>query len=372
MRWFVARTRTRTFRVVPDTTLTWDLFLKDFLLGLKDVEATELADLAGLSVMGRAASTSGSPAAITATIDGQVLRLSGSALAFGTLATAGLTDNAVTNAKIRDSAALSVIGRSVSTAGDPADIAAGTDGNVLRRSGAAIGFGTVATAGIADDAISNDKIRDSVALSVIGRSANSLGGPDDISAANDGEVLRRSGAALGFGTIATAGIANDAVTNAKLADMAQDTIKGRTSGAGTGDPVDLTAAQVATIVAAAVASALGIAGGKYTPTLTNVANLDASTAFEARWIRIGNNIFVTGLVQPDATTVGVLCQLGISLPVASNLGVSSDLAGVSAATAVQQAAGIVGDTANDRAVMQWIATDNTAQNMNFHFAYTVI
>src|SRR3990172_4105049 len=31
-------------------------------------------------------------------------------------------------------------------------------------------------------------------------------------------------------------IADDAVTNAKLADMAQSTIKGRAAGAGTGDP----------------------------------------------------------------------------------------------------------------------------------------
>ncbi len=51
-------------------------------------------------------------------------------------------------------------------------------------------------------------------------------------------------------TVGTAQIDNDAATNAKLADMAQATIKGRASGAGTGDPTDLTAAQVATIIAA--------------------------------------------------------------------------------------------------------------------------
>jgi len=43
-------------------------------------------------------------------------------------------------------------------------------------------------------------------------------------------------------------IANGAVTNAKAADMAQATIKGRQSGAGTGDPEDLTAAQARTIL----------------------------------------------------------------------------------------------------------------------------
>lgn len=40
----------------------------------------------------------------------------------------------------------------------------------------------------------------------------------------------------------------NAITNAKLAQMAQSTIKGRAAAAGTGDPVDLSAAQVKTIL----------------------------------------------------------------------------------------------------------------------------
>lgn len=43
-------------------------------------------------------------------------------------------------------------------------------------------------------------------------------------------------------------IANDAVTNAKAANMAQSTIKGRAVGAGTGDPTDLTATQATAIL----------------------------------------------------------------------------------------------------------------------------
>lgn len=50
----------------------------------------------------------------------------------------------------------------------------------------------------------------------------------------------------GSGTTLT--IDNDAVSNAKLANMAQDTIKGRASGAGTGDPTDLTATQATAIL----------------------------------------------------------------------------------------------------------------------------
>jgi len=149
---------------------------------------------------------------------------------------AKIADDAIGNEHIRDSVALSVIGRSSSTSGNPADIVAGTNGHVLRRSGTTLGFGQVANAGIAngavtnsklgadavdgakiaDDAIGNEHIRDSAALSVIGRSANSSGNPADIAATTDGYVLRRSGTTLGFGQVVTAGIANNAVTEEKL------------------------------------------------------------------------------------------------------------------------------------------------------------
>lgn len=43
-------------------------------------------------------------------------------------------------------------------------------------------------------------------------------------------------------------IDNDVVTNAKLANMAQATVKGRAAGAGTGDPTDLTQTQLTALV----------------------------------------------------------------------------------------------------------------------------
>lgn len=50
----------------------------------------------------------------------------------------------------------------------------------------------------------------------------------------------------GTGTVLT--VDSNVITNAKAADMAQATIKGRAAGAGTGDPTDLTASQVAAIL----------------------------------------------------------------------------------------------------------------------------
>lgn len=54
---------------------------------------------------------------------------------------------------------------------------------------------------ITANAVSNEKFRKSGALSVVGRSANSLGNVADIAASNDHQVLRRSGTSLGFGAI---------------------------------------------------------------------------------------------------------------------------------------------------------------------------
>ena len=110
----------------------------------------------------------------------------------------------------------------------------------------------------------------------------------------------------------------------------------------------------------------------YTPTLTNVTNLAASTAYQCQWSRVGNIVTVGGRVDVDPTTTGS-CVLGISLPVASNLAQTYQLNGAAACTTIAgQSAGIYGDSANDRASMSWIAVDVTNQPMFFTFTYLVI
>jgi len=63
------------------------------------------------------------------------------------------------------------------------------------------------------------------ALSVIGRASNSAGAAAEISAASDGQVLVRSGSALVFGQVPEAGIADEAVTADKIAADAIDDTK---------------------------------------------------------------------------------------------------------------------------------------------------
>ena|SRR3990167_5910609 len=111
----------------------------------------------------------------------------------------------------------------------------------------------------------------------------------------------------------------------------------------------------------------------YTPGLTNVSNLDASTAYQCQYFRVGNVVTVSGKVDVDPTTAGVSTSLGINLPIASNLGAIGDCAGVAFASGIAgQGAAIIADIAANRAQMEWVTTDVTNQPMYFSFTYLVI
>jgi hypothetical protein len=182
-----------------------------------------------------------------------------------------VADNSITNAKLRDSGPLSVIGRTANTTGDPGDISAtAASGAVLRESGSTVGFGTVATAGVADDAVTFAKMQNIATDSLIGRDTASSGDPENIllnatlsmdgagnlqRAALTGDVTALAGSnatAIGANKVLTTMIADAQIILAKMADLAADRIIGRANGAGTGVPTALTAAQVATIIQASI------------------------------------------------------------------------------------------------------------------------
>lgn len=67
--------------------------------------------------------------------------------------------------------------------------------------------------------------------------------------------------------------------------------------------------------------------GTWTPTLTNVTNVDASVGGACHYIRIGDNVMCWGLLQIDATVAASAVVVRMSLPIASNFSDTSDASG---------------------------------------------
>lgn len=129
---------------------------------------------------------------------------------------------------------------------------------------------------------------------------------------------------------------------------------------------------VVTVSQLASTDITGLGSGTYTPTLTGVANVGASTAYQCQYGRVGSFVTVSGKLDVDPTAAGSV-QLGISLPIPSNLGANENCAGTAVCPFIAgQAASIVGDSTNDRAQMEYIAVDVTNQPMFFTFSYVVM
>lgn len=138
---------------------------------------------------------------------------------------------------------------------------------------------------------------------------------------------------------------------------------------------------VTPVLGAATATSINFGGttlatyveGTYTPTLTNTTNITGSTAFLTRYTRVGNVVTVYGYVTINFTGAGNFA-LGMSLPIASNLGtLTLDLAGSGGANVTANVStGIFADTANDRATFGGNVAAGGSRDINFTFHYFVI
>lgn len=123
---------------------------------------------------------------------------------------------------------------------------------------------TVSTSGtvwtIDNDAVNNDKLANMATQTFKGRTTAGTGNPEDLTVAQAKTMLNLAGSNSGDQTITLTGdvtgngtgtfgvtIVTDTVDNTKLANMATQTIKGRTT-AGTGDPEDLSATQALAVI----------------------------------------------------------------------------------------------------------------------------
>lgn len=117
-----------------------------------------------------------------------------------------------------------------------------------------------------------------------------------------------------------------------------------------------------------------LASGTYTPTLTNVANVDASTPSQCQYLRVGSVVTVSGKVDIDIAAAATNTQLAISLPIASDFTANTDCCGVAAASdSVSLSAAIRADSVNNRAEIRYISTADVASvQLFFTFTYQIL
>jgi hypothetical protein len=196
---------------VEELSLAGGLSMSGTTITIADGAITypKLADGAALSVFGRSVNTAGPMSSISGA-DGQALRVSGTTLGFGALATAAYTDGSVTLAKLPNGAAASVLGRSGATVGVYADIASTADGQVLRRAAGVVGWGAVDLADLdgVTGLLAFANIANGSARSVLGRAANTAGVMAPIAGGGAGTVLYDNGTTISFQALTVGNIAN--------------------------------------------------------------------------------------------------------------------------------------------------------------------
>ena len=128
-----------------------------------------------------------------------------------------------------------------------------------------------------------------------------------------------------------------------------------------------------TSVTAPVVADGNVFSGTYTPTLTNVTNIDTTAAFVCQYMRVGNVVTVSGSFNANPTATGDT-EFQMSLPITSNFSSQSNLGGVAQSTDSDNdnSVSIYGSVANDRAIFRWSTNRTLIAGYSFTFTYRVI
>jgi hypothetical protein len=108
----------------------------------------------------------------------------------------------------------------------------------------------------------------------------------------------------------------------------------------------------------------------FTPTLTNITNLTASTAYEAYYLKVGTKVTVFGQVDIQATALGVIV-LGMSFPVAVTTIFAHQASGTVSSGNNEETGHIGADDINLRAQLTLTATTTTNHRIYYHYSYLV-
>jgi hypothetical protein len=114
--------------------------------------------------------------------------------------------------------------------------------------------------------------------------------------------------------------------------------------------------------------------GTYTPTLTNIANTDARTAYLTKWERTIDHVHVWGRCDLDFTTSATITRVGSTIPFPSAFSALEDAAGYCGSPSTAGNAGAVwtdGVTA-DRVEFYLVCTGTANTSIVFDYTYRII
>lgn len=109
--------------------------------------------------------------------------------------------------------------------------------------------------------------------------------------------------------------------------------------------------------------------GTYTPTATNVTNVNSSSVSTSQWMRVGNTVNVSGYVTGTALGAGAV-EVGISLPITSAISAVEQVSGVAVSTG--DFGVITGDVANDRAAFLFISGAGGSFINKYIYTYLIV
>jgi len=265
-------------------------------------------------------------------------KVTSTAILDGTIATADVAANAITNAKLGQMATLTLKGNNTGLASDPLDLTVANVKTMLNLTGTNSGDQTITLTGdvtgsgtgsfastLANTAVtaasygsatqvgtftvdSKGRLTAAGNTTITGTLPGGSAGGDLIGTypnptIGSGKV---TSTAILDGTIATADVAGNAITNAKLGQMATLTLKGNNTGVAS-DPLDLTVANVKTML-----NLTGTNSGDQTITLTGDVTGSGTGSFAST---IGSNAVTYAKMQAVSSTSKLLGSSSTTTPV---------------------------------------------------------